>query len=94
MSTAVSSVKLPTFSDEAKYFQIWLMRFRAFACVNGFRSAVERTIDTNMPVSDKAAIDETTADGKLQLKAKKANKVAMAYLMMAFVSESFMGLIY
>ena len=93
-SVAVSLVKLPTFSGEQKDFQIWLMRFKAFACVNGFRAAVERTVDADMPVDDSAVIDEKTADGKIQLKAKRANKVAMANLMMAFVSEGLMGLIH
>ena len=68
------------------------MRVKACVCVNGFSSSVERTVDADMPVSDKAVIDEKTADRKLQLMAKKANKVAMANLMMAFVSESLMGL--
>ena len=71
-------MKLPTFSREQKDFQIWMMRFKAFVCVNGFRAAVERTVDADMPVDDSAVIDEKTADGKIQLKAKRANKVAMA----------------
>ena len=93
-SVAVSLVKLPTFSREQKDFQIWLMRFKAFACVNGFRAAVERTVDADMPGDDSAVIDEKTADGKLQMKAKRANKVAMDNLMMTFVSEGLMGLIH
>ena len=70
------------------------MRFKAFACVNGFRSAVEQTPDANMPSSDSDVIDEKTADGKLLAKAKKVNEVVMANLMMAFVSEGLMGLIH
>src|SRR5688500_10535207 len=94
MSTMMSLVKLPTFNGEPKEVQVWLLRFKAFACVHDFKSAVERTADMNMPVSDSAVIDQTTVDGKLQLKAKRANKVAMANLMMAFVSEGLMGLIH
>src|SRR5688572_25611706 len=84
MSNMMSSVKLPTFNSEPKEFQVWLLRFKAFACVHGFKSAVERTVDVNMPVSDSAVIDKTTVDGNLQLKAKRANNVAMANLMMVF----------
>src|SRR5688500_2379031 len=94
MSTMISLVKLPTFNGEPKEFQVWLLRFKAFACVHGFKSAVERTVDVNMPVSASAMIDETTVDGKLQMKAKRANKAAMENLMMAFVSEGLMGLIH
>ena len=89
----MSLVELPTFNGEPKEF-IWLLRFKAFACVHGFKSAVERTADVNIPVSDSVVIDENTFDSKLQLKAKRANEVAMANLMMAFVSESLMGLIH
>ena len=53
----MSLVKLPTFIGNQKEFQIWLMRFKAFACVHGFKGAVERTVDVNMPVSDSAVID-------------------------------------
>ena len=87
-------VKIPTFNGEPKNFQIWLMRFKAFAHVNGFKFAVKRMVDADMTVSYSAVIDEKTVDGKLQLKAKKANKVTMANLLMAFVSEGLMGLIH
>ena len=40
------------------------------------------------------AIDETTNDGKEQADAKKKNAVAMANLMMAFTSETTMGLVW
>ena len=93
-ANSVNLVKLPTFSGEPKDFQIWLMRFKAFACVNGFRTAVERVMDKDMPVDDHVACNEKTADGKHQLKAKVANDVAMANLMMAFLSEGLMGLIH
>src|SRR5687767_10319090 len=80
-------VKIPTFNGEPKNFQIWLMRFKAFAHVNGFKFAVKRMVDADMTVSYSAVIDEKTVDGKLQLKAKKVNEVAMVNLMMPLCLE-------
>ena len=81
----MNGVQLPTFSGEPKDFQVWLLRFKAFSCVHGFRSALERIADANLPDEEDAVIDKKTADGKLQMKAKRANDLAMANLMMAFM---------
>src|SRR5687768_15218035 len=88
-----NGVQLPTFSGEPKDFQVWLLRFKAFSCVHGFRAALERVADANLPDEEDSVIDEKTANEKLQIKAKRANDLAMANLMMAF-SEGLMGLVH
>ena len=87
-------IQLLTFSGEPKDFQVWLLRFKAFLCVHGFRSTLERTADANLPDEVDAVIDKKTADGKLKIKAKRTNDLAMANLMMAFTSEGLMGLVH
>ena len=88
------TVKLPTFNGEAKEAQIWLMRFRAYADVYGFSQSIMETADPNLPATESSVIDESTDDGKKQARAKRANKIALANLTMAFTTEALMGLIY
>jgi hypothetical protein len=88
------SVRLPTFSGEQKDFQIWWMRFYAYAGVYGFASAAGQTRNPDLPSKESDTIDESTDVGKRQKVAKKANSVCMASLTMAFTTEQLMGMIY
>jgi len=92
-SSSEKSIRLPTFSGEHKDFQIWWMRFRAYANVHGFAVSIQRKADINLPESEDAEIDETTDVGKKQAKAKKMNAIAMANLTMAFTTEALMGIV-
>ena len=93
-STTMKTVRLPSFSGNSKDFQVWWMRFTAFATVWGFSQSVKRNTDPNLPATEDTVIaDETQGPGKLQSEARKSNAVAMANLTMAFGTEALMGLI-
>eukprot|EP00591_Stephanopyxis_turris_P000610 CAMPEP_0195508876 /NCGR_PEP_ID=MMETSP0794_2-20130614/1972_1 /TAXON_ID=515487 /ORGANISM="Stephanopyxis turris, Strain CCMP 815" /LENGTH=163 /DNA_ID=CAMNT_0040635957 /DNA_START=67 /DNA_END=558 /DNA_ORIENTATION=+ len=88
------TVKLPTFSGERKDFQIWWVRFCAYASVQGFRQSIGRVRDPDLPSSEDVTIDARSDQGKKQLRAKRANAVAMANLTMAFTTEALIGMVY
>ena len=96
MDTSASerSVRLPTFDGDEKNFQLWWMRFCAYARVYKFASAAKRVRDSNLPLREDETIDVTTDPGKQRAEAKRANDVCMANLTMAFTSEKLMGLVY
>jgi hypothetical protein len=70
------SVRMPTFNGIEGEFQIFWVRYRAYAEVHDFARAL--VIDPDMPSSNLVLVDETTATGKLQKAAIKRNKIAMA----------------
>jgi len=88
------TVRLPQFGGLDKDFQIWWMRFTVYAVVYGFTQAIGRNPDPDLPSSKDEIIGEETEEGKKQLKAKKANGVAVANLTMAFTTESLIGMVY
>ena len=92
-SNEKSYCKLPTFDGQQKNFQVWWIRFGAFATVNNFWQALDENGDENLPSSDRAVIDAKTPEGKLQVIAKKANQMAIANFTMAFTTEATMGLV-
>jgi hypothetical protein len=79
---------LPTFDGTEEKFQIFWMRFKAYAKVYKFASALKIGGETYMPRRDATTVDITTDVGKLQAAAKKRNEIAVANSMMAFTSES------
>ncbi len=85
-------VRMPTFSDTEGEFQIFWVRYRAYAEVHDFARALVH--DTDMPADNSVLLDETTPVGKLQKAAVKRNKIAMANFTMAFTSEGNISLIY
>ena len=93
-SSSTRSVRLPAFSGEHKDFQVWWMRFSAYAAVYGFAQSVRKIRDPDLPDTEDASIDAATADGKKQLKAKKLNAIAIANLTMSFTSEALIGMVY
>jgi hypothetical protein len=86
------SVRMPTFSGTEGEFQIFWVRYRAYAEVHDFARAL--VLDPDMPSSNAVLIDEATTEGKLQKAAVKRNKTAMANFTMAFTIEGTMSLIY
>ena len=88
------SLKLPTFDGDEKKFQLWWMRFQAYSRVYKFAGAVSATPNPDLPSTEDATIDVTTADGKKQAAAKIMNAVCVANFTMAFTSEKLMGIVY
>ena len=83
------------FDGASKNFQLWWMRFNAYATVHRFAKAVSKDVpDADMPLSEAEVLDESTDAGKKRIAAKRRNAVAMASLSMAFTSEGTMGLVY
>jgi hypothetical protein len=89
------SVKLLSFSGEHKDFQIWWVRFWAYATVHKIVKALHQDGgEQAMPPTVMAAIDEATDAGKVSAAALRRNAVAMAHFTMAFYTEARMGIVY
>jgi hypothetical protein len=87
-NSTIKSLKLPLFDGTAAKFQIWWVRFKAFASCSGFSKALGDTMETAMPAI------AVTDDGVLNKKAKERNQLAFAQLTMLFTTESTMTFIY
>jgi hypothetical protein len=85
---------VPKWDGKAKTFQLWWVRFMAFATVHRFSKALGAVRESAMPTSEDAVIAEETEEGKLQLKAKNRNANAIAQFTMAFITETAMSFIY
>ena len=95
MSSSEKSVKLPTFDRAAKNFQIWWMRFIAFVTVYKFNMTISKDApDPDMPASEAEVLDESKDEEKKKIAVKNHNSVVMANLMMVFMNETMMGLVY
>eukprot|EP00957_Ditylum_brightwellii_P178322 13581386-Ditylum_brightwellii.AAC.1 len=92
-NTATKVVRLPAFGRTSKMFQMWWIRFKAYASMYDFMQSIGQEIDPDLPASkdDNAAEGD---EGVRQTKAKKLNAVVIANLMMAFTSESLIAMIY
>jgi hypothetical protein len=96
MEASVSGAKaarLPEFDGSHTSFQIWWVRFMAFAMVHKFQQALVIGGEAIMPANDSDPVDETTDAGKLIMKAKDRNARAMANLTLSFTIVS-MGFVY
>ena len=85
------TLQLPTFDGEEKNFSVWWMRFQAYASVYGFDVAIKTKKEADLPGKEDEVLDETTAEGKKKMMAKKRNKIAFANLTMAFTNASTMN---
>jgi hypothetical protein len=94
VTTYEKSVRLPTFDGSVETFQIFWMRFKAYAKVYKFAQALKIGGETDLPASDGTTIDQTTEPGKKQAAAKKRNEIALANFTMAFTSEGTISLVY
>jgi hypothetical protein len=86
-------VILPTFSGKNDDFQVWWTKFRAFATAKGVIDVLLGT-ENDMPVSERAILDDAKPAEKLMIKARERNSLAMAYLLSAFTQEADISLAY
>ena len=94
-SSSEKSVRLPMFDGAPKKFQLWWMRFLAYAMVYKFNEVISKDApDQDMPLNEAEVSDESNDAHKKKIAAKKHNAVAMVNLSMAFTSEGTMGLVY
>jgi hypothetical protein len=93
-TTYEKSVRLPTFDGTVEKFQIFWMRFKAYAKVYKFSQALKTGGETDLPRTNSTSIDLGTDAGKLQAEAKKRNEIAIANFTMAFTSEGTISLVY
>ena len=92
-SIAVRSVKLPTFDGTHSSFQIWWMRFIAFATIHRFASAVSKEgPEEDLPESEGSAIPAGNS-GAAARAALRRISVAFANLSLALNSEQMVRLL-
>ena len=87
---STKNVRVPVFSGKQEDFQIWWMRFMAFATIMGFSAVLTTTKHAAVP-ADQVEDAADTADGK---KARKWNLTAMYNITLAFTTEALMGLVF
>ena len=87
------TVRVPTLV-KAEDVHMWLTRFMAFAVVERIAQACQMKQDPDLPANEDDHIDESSARGKKQAVAKKANEKAFACLTMAMGEKRFFGLLY
>eukprot|EP00957_Ditylum_brightwellii_P166325 12662058-Ditylum_brightwellii.AAC.1 len=91
--SSTKSVRLPSFDGTAKLFQMWWLRFLAYASVYGFSQSIQHAVDPDLPATEAEEINESDRGvAAAAKKAKKANAIAMASFTMAFTSESLVGM--
>ena len=88
------TIRLPQFDGDAGKFQVWWMRFRAYATMNKFVQAIGKTQEADLPAQEDAVLDVTQAAEKRQDEARKRNFQAMASYTMAFTTNGLMGMVY
>lgn len=95
-TSSVKSVKLPAFDGTQEKFQIWCVRFKAFARVWKFSEALVKGGETHLPSSEDLDISAITDedDRKKSMKAVERNSIAMAQLSMALTTDSGMALVF
>jgi hypothetical protein len=58
-NATIKSLKLQLFDGTAAEFQIWWVRFKAFASCSGFSKALGDTMETAMPATELSVIAVT-----------------------------------
>jgi hypothetical protein len=84
-SSAVKSLKLPTFDGKKDKFQTWWTKFTAHASVFGFREALIIGGESDMPVRDTAALDPASEADKPKIAAKKRTCQSSVFVSMTRV---------
>ncbi len=87
-------MKIPQFTGEQSRFQVWWMRFRAYAAMAKFVQAIGKTREANLPNNEDADLDLDDDAQKAQDDARKRNLHAMACYTMAFTTDSLMAMLY
>jgi gag-polypeptide of LTR copia-type/Zinc knuckle len=89
------SVKLPTLDGELKKFQLWWVRFMAYATVFKFIKALTIGGESILTgVRQDKVIPDMDTDKNAKEAAQSHSALAMASLTMAFTSDVTMGLVY
>ena len=85
-----AKVVLPTFDGKKDSFQVWWIRFQAYAHLKGFKASFEKEAD--LPSSEKEALDVTIADGKKKQAAKDRNAMAVSCFTLAFTTTGLLAM--
>ena len=73
-----SGMKPPSFDGKKENFQMFWIRFEAFANVKNFEKALVNDIDMPSSAADAHLLDENDTNNKKAFAAVKRNKVAWA----------------
>ena len=87
-SEASKSMKVPTFSGQAKDYEAWWMRFTAYAALVGFSGALTATRMANLPNTE----EEDAGDTEAQKKARVMHNKARYFLVLAMLKQSLLYL--
>lgn len=52
------AVRLPTFDGKSENFQVWFLRFKAYAAVHNFEAALGDKAEASLPAKESDPIDE------------------------------------
>ena len=94
MSTTEKFV-LPTFTGKKEDFQVWWIRFEAYANLKGFKAAFEDPTkgEDDLPATEKEALDLTKDDGKKKKEALDRNAMAVSCFTVAFTTTGLLAIV-
>jgi hypothetical protein len=90
VSLATKTVRVPMFDGKRDNFQVWWIRFRAFATAQKFIKAVSKDKEVEMPGKEEDAATDTTANAA----ARSRNDTAVYYLTLAFETPASMKFLF
>jgi hypothetical protein len=90
MDNDTKSLRTPQFSGKQEDFQMWWMRFKAYAMILHFTAALGDKKEADLPDEE----EEKLGDTKDQKSARKRNLNAIYHFTMAFTTEALMGIIF
>ncbi len=74
MASQFALLKPPSFNGKpGAQFEIWDMKFRAYAQEKNFAEALMDSFKAKMPANEANVLDETIPSEKLQIEAKEKN---------------------
>ena len=91
MQSAEKSVRLPAFDGKDEDFELWWVRFKAYARVYKFVQALDNKPEPNLPVRQDAVLDET--EDKAAIAARNRNDIAVANFTLAFTTSDLVNLV-
>ena len=80
------SIPLPVFDGKEQNFTKWMAKMKGFGIAKGIWIAITQKGD--LPTTEDAVVDESTATGKQAAKVRNANSLMMAYLLNAFKKDA------
>ena len=93
MSVSDKSVELPKFSGKRDEFQVWWIKFQAFAVAKGLFSVMKET-SANLPSTQEEVMDMTDEKQKVMDRQRTLNGILIAYLTSAFKSQSDLTIVF